>query len=147
MNNTVLIVVDTNSEVKDATHLTALNAEVVKPLMESFGKNVIITQDKSGKKLLSNVSTDENIITFDKESYGTFGLVNYMKTKYVLRKVSSVEIIGGYLETDIMTIALMLQAEMPALHIIVDMHACVAISSEGKMAAIKILNSCGIEVR
>ncbi len=170
-----LIVVDVQNDFVDGSLGTAEAQAMIPQLMdklESFEGIVFMTRDthpvnyletQEGKNLpvehcikgtegwelipvLEEYRKENNIIVYDKPTFGSTALADDMKKLYDEGKVESVELVGLCTDICVISNALLLKAAMPELPVYVDASCCAGVTPEKHSAALEVMRSCQVNV-
>lgn len=88
------------------------------------------------------LSTGKPYLTFDKEGFGSYDLVNHIEK--IKDDIQTITIVGLCSDICVITNALLLRAKFPNIPMFYVEKAMYATSKENQEAAIKILNACQI---
>ena len=84
--------------------------------------------------------------TFEKETFGSMGLVNHLITRGARQYRTTIEIMGLCTDICVISNALLLKANFPEAEIRVNSTCCAGVTPELHEAALKVMQSCQIEV-
>ena len=84
---------------------------------------------------------------FEKPTFGSLELVQYLKKVYDQGQLESCELIGLCTDICVISNALLIKAAMPELPIYVDPTCCAGVTVEKHQAALKVMESCQIHIR
>ncbi len=88
----------------------------------------------------------EGCHVFEKNTFGSVELAQYLREKYEAGEVSSVELIGLCTDICVVSNALLLKAYMPELAITADASCCAGVTPDKHEAALETMESCQIAV-
>lgn len=88
----------------------------------------------------------EGCHVFEKNTFGSLELAQYLLEKYEAGEVESVELIGLCTDICVVSNALLLKAYMPELEIAVDASCCAGVTPDKHEAALETMESCQIDV-
>ena len=167
----ILIVIDMQNDFIDAALGTneaiAIVPNVVKKIAEyrAAGKPVIFTRDthqknyletQEGKNLpvehciegtagwqISSALDVENSKIFDKPTFGSIELADYVAT---LPELEEIEIVGLCTDICVISNALLLKAKMPEIPILVDSKCCAGVTPQSHENALAAMKMCHIKI-
>ena len=85
-------------------------------------------------------------IIFDKPTFGSMEMANYIEKLYREEKIARVELVGLCTDICVISNALLLKAAVPELKVIVDSNCCAGVTPESHNNALKAMNMCHIEI-
>ena len=88
----------------------------------------------------------EGCHVFEKNTFGSVELAQYLREKYEAGEVVSVELIGLCTDICVVSNALLLKAYMPELTIMADASCCAGVAPDKHEAALAVMESCQIAV-
>lgn len=86
-------------------------------------------------------------LVFEKGTFGSVDLAQYLADEYVKGKVESVELIGLCTDICVISNALLIKAYLPELTLYVDSACCAGVTPEKHNAALETLKSCQVIVK
>lgn len=95
---------------------------------------------------LAALQKQNNNLVFEKGTFGSTDLTQYLVDLYRQGKVESVEFIGLCTDICVISNALLLKANLPELPIFVDSACCAGVTPEKHNAALETMRSCQIVV-
>ena len=95
---------------------------------------------------LLSLQKQNNNLVFEKGTFGSVDLAQYIVNQYKQGNVESVELIGVCTDICVISNALLIKAYLPELQIYVDSACCAGVTTEKHNAAIETLKSCQIIV-
>ncbi len=104
----------------------------------------------SGWELLPELETfrkREGCHVFEKNTFGSVELAQYLREKYEAGEVEAVELIGLCTDICVVSNALLLKAYMPELTIEADASCCAGVTPDKHKAALDTMESCQIAVK
>lgn len=116
------------------------------------GKNLPVVhciKDTEGWELvpeLAAIVAEKGYRVFEKPTFGSVELANYLKKKYDDGELESVELVGICTDICVISNALMIKAFMPELPMKVDSSCCAGVTVAKHEAALEAMRSCQLEV-
>lgn len=101
----------------------------------------------AGWKLISELEVfqkQENYLVFEKNTFGSVELAQFLLEKYREKSIESVELAGLCTDICVVSNALLIKAYMPELPVIVDTACCAGVSPDKHYAALRTMESCQI---
>ena len=172
----VLVVVDMQKDFVDGALGTKEAAAIVDAVVEkvkNFDGEVIFTRDthfenymetQEGKNLpvvhcikdtegweivpqLKGLCEEKGCKCYDKPTFGSKALAEYLTCMYEAGELESVELVGLCTDICVVSNALMIKAFMPELPMYLDSSCCAGVTPEKHEAALETMRSCQILVR
>lgn len=81
---------------------------------------------------------------FEKNTFGSVELAQFLLEKYQEKMIESVELVGLCTDICVISNALLIKAHMPELPIVVDASCCAGVSPDKHHAALQTMESCQI---
>lgn len=94
---------------------------------------------------LKAVAEEKKCAVFEKNTFGSTDLAQFLLKKYEEKEVESVELIGLCTDICVVSNALLLKAYMPELLIAVDASCCAGVTVDKHTAALQVMESCQIK--
>lgn len=110
------------------------------------GKNLPVVhciQGTTGWQIQSDIEQLRKTECFDKSSFGSVDLANYLKT---YRNIQSVTLIGLCTDICVISNAMLIKAALPEIEIIVDSSCCAGVTPETHNNALEAMKMCQINV-
>lgn len=82
--------------------------------------------------------------TFEKNTFGSLDLAQYLLEKHQQQTIESVELVGVCTDICVISNALLIKAHMPELPVYVDASCCAGVTPEAHEAALATMRSCQI---
>lgn len=101
----------------------------------------------AGWKLISELEAfqkETNHLVFEKNTFGSVALAQFLLEKYREKSIESIELAGLCTDICVISNALLVKAYMPELPVIVDTACCAGVSPEKHHAALQTMESCQI---
>ena len=95
---------------------------------------------------LAPLAQGKNALTFEKPTFGSVELAEYLREQYEHNAVSSIELIGLCTDICVVSNALLLKAFLPEVPISVDAACCAGVTPEQHRAALETMESCQVLV-
>ena len=89
---------------------------------------------------------DDDTCVIDKKSFGYDNWKNILESKFDMKNVESIELIGVCTDICVVSNALLLRALYPEMKINVDLTCCAGVTPERHIAAGEVMKSCHINV-
>ncbi len=166
-----LIVVDMQNDFIDGALGTAEAVDIVdnvKRLVCDFDGEIIFTRDthtesymstREGKylpvphcikgthgwQITSALNTDECVV-FDKVTFGSVELAEYLATENAREPVESVTLVGLCTDICVISNAMLIKARLPEIDVIVKASACAGVTPESHTNALTAMKMCQINV-
>lgn len=93
---------------------------------------------------LEAVQQQENYPVFEKNTFGSVALAQFLLEKYQQKRIESVELVGLCTDICVISNALLIKAYIPELPVIVDTACCAGVSPDKHHAALQTMESCQI---
>ena len=89
----------------------------------------------------------KEVLIFDKPSFGSLDLANYLKEKYENNQNEiEIELVGVCTDICVISNALLIKASLPEVKMYVDASCCAGVSIESHKSALSAMKSCQIEI-
>ena len=169
-----LIVVDVQKDFVDGVLGTPEAVKMVPYLVnkiKSFKGEVLFTQDTHDKNYLSTIegqklpvihcikntpgwNFDANILPFtrgkrifQKPTFGSEKLVNYLKRQHLTSPIKSIEVVGICTDICVISNVMMIKAALPNVSIKVDPKACAGVTPQSHQRALDAMTSIHIDIQ
>ena len=119
------------------------NLPVLHCLSKSQGANLV---DAIGEAA-GDPPTDRPYKVFEKGTYGSVTLGEYLQKRHQQEPVAEVEFVGVCTDICVVSNALLAKAFLPNVHLAADAACCAGVTPAKHNAALEVLRSCHIEVR
>lgn len=93
---------------------------------------------------LKTVQEQDKVPVFEKNTFGSVELAQFLLGKYQEKMLESVELVGLCTDICVISNALLIKAYMPELPVVVDFSCCAGVSPEKHEAALQTMESCQI---
>lgn len=93
---------------------------------------------------LKETQEQSNASVFEKNTFGSVALAQFILKKYQEKMVESVELVGLCTDVCVISNALLIKAYMPELPVMVDSSCCAGVSPDKHEAALQTMESCQI---
>lgn len=93
---------------------------------------------------LKMIQEQKKVPVFEKNTFGSVELAQFLLEKYQRKMVESVELVGLCTDICVISNALLIKAYMPELPVIVDSSCCAGVSPDKHEAALQTMVSCQI---
>ena len=104
-------------------------------------------KDSEGWEINSDVNEAlGNSLKFDKPSFGSIDLANYLKEEYEGEDNLEIELVGVCTDICVISNAIVIKASLPEARVIVDAACTAGISKEGHQNALNAMKVCQIDV-
>lgn len=170
----ILIIVDMQKDFVDGS-LGTKEAQAIVPAVkekiENFDGDIIFTKDTHGKDYM-NTQEGQNLpvphcikgtpgheiinelqpyvkkalAVFEKETFGSRKLANFLKELHKEKGIESIELIGLCTDICIVSNALLIKAFLPEVPILADSNCCAGVTPEKHESALETMRSCQILV-
>lgn len=114
------------------------------------GKNLPVAHCIKGTKgwdlipELKKLQDEKQYMVFEKPTFGSVDLLNFLVEKYRKNELESVELVGLCTDICVISNALLIKAHMPELPVYVDASCCAGVTPEKHKAALLTMESCQI---
>lgn len=167
----ILVVVDIQNDFVDGRLGTKEAMKIipyVKEKIENFDGEVVYTMDTHDENYLHTQEgrnlplkhcikgTDgwkikegvykENCKIFEKPSFGSVDLVEYIKSIDEKEKIESIEFIGICTDICVVTNVMMIKGHFPEIELIVDSKACSGVSPQSHNSALETMKICQVKI-
>lgn len=170
----ILIIVDMQKDFVDGSLGTkeaqAIVPEVKKKI-ENFDGDIIFTKDTHGGDYMSTQEGQnlpvshciketagheiieelqpyikKSLAVFEKETFGSRKLANFLKELHKEKEIESIELIGLCTDICVVSNALLIKAFLPEVPISVDSKCCAGVTPEKHESALEVMRSCQIVI-
>ena len=93
---------------------------------------------------LKMIQEQKKIPVFEKNTFGSVALAQFLLEKYQEKMVESVELVGLCTDICVISNALLIKAYMPELPVVVDSSCCAGVLPDKHEAALQTMESCQI---
>lgn len=167
----ILVVVDIQNDFVDGRLGTKEAMKIipyVKEKIENFDGEVVYTMDthdenylhtQEGRNLplkhcikgtygweIKEGVYKENCKIFEKPSFGSVDLVEYIKSINEKEKIESIEFIGICTDICVVTNVMMIKGHFPEIELIVDSKACAGVSPQSHNNALETMKMCQVKI-
>lgn len=115
-----------------------INLPVIHCLKESKGWNI--------KDEIMVLAENSKSKIFNKPSFGSTELVDYIKEIYSNGQVAEVEIIGLCTDICVISNAIMIKSSIPEIKVIVDSNCCAGVTPQSHKNALEAMKMCQIKI-
>lgn len=166
----ILIIVDMQKDFVDGS-LGTKEAQAIVPAVkekiENFNGDIIFTKDTHGEDYM-NTQEGQNLpvphcikgtpgheiinelqpyvkkalAVFEKETFGSRKLANFLKELHKEKEIESIELIGLCTDICVVSNAIMLKAGLPEIPIHIDSSCCAGVTEESHQAALTTMKMC-----
>ena len=170
----ILIIVDMQKDFVDGS-LGTKEAQAIVPAVkekiENFNGDIIFTKDTHGEDYM-NTQEGQNLTiphcikgtpgheiinelqpyvkkalaVFEKETFGSRKLANFLKELHKEKEIESIELIGLCTDICVVSNALLIKAFLPEVPILADSNCCAGVTPEKHESALETMRSCQILV-
>lgn len=95
---------------------------------------------------LESLAEEKQCRIFEKNTFGSVELADFLRQRYAENELESVELIGLCTDICVVSNALLIKAYMPELTVKVDAGCCAGVTPDKHDAAIQVMESCQIVV-
>ncbi len=113
------------------------------------GKNLPVVhciEGSEGWKISSALPVSDDAIIFDKPTFGSKELGEYLENLAELTPIEEIEVIGLCTDICVISNALLIKAFLPEVRITVDASCCAGVTPQSHKNALEAMKSCQINV-
>ena len=162
----ILIIVDMQKDFVDGS-LGTKEAQAIVPAVkekiENFNGDIIFTKDTQegqnlpvphcikgtpGHEIINELQpyVKKALAVFEKETFGSRKLANFLKELHKEKEIESIELIGLCTDICVVSNALLIKAFLPEVPILADSNCCAGVTPEKHESALETMRSCQILV-
>lgn len=106
-------------------------------------------KETSGHEIIEELQpyTRKALAVFEKETFGSRKLGNFLKEFHKEKQIESIELIGLCTDICVVSNALLIKAFLPEVPILVDSNCCAGVTPEKHKSALETMQSCQIEIK
>ena len=159
----ILIIVDMQKDFVDGS-LGTKEAQAIVPAVkkkiENFDGDYMSTQEgqnlpvphcikeTAGHEIIEELQpyVKKSLAVFEKETFGSRKLANFLKELHKEKEIESIELIGLCTDICVVSNALLIKAFLPEVPILVDSKCCAGVTPEKHESALEVMRSCQIVI-
>ena len=144
----ILIIVDMQKDFVDGS-LGTKEAQAIVPAVK--GQNLPVPhciKGTPGHEIINELQpyVKKALAVFEKETFGSRKLANFLKELHKEKEIESIELIGLCTDICVVSNALLIKAFLPEVPILADSNCCAGVTPEKHESALETMRSCQILV-